>query len=42
MDKPIRLQKYLAEQGLCSRRLGEAWIEAGRITKKEKMSVWIS
>lgn len=39
MDKPIRLQKYLAEQGLCSRRQGESWIEAGRITVNGKKAV---
>jgi len=28
----MRLNKYLASQGLCSRRQADAWIEAGRIT----------
>ncbi|MBF0609961.1 MAG: rRNA pseudouridine synthase [Magnetococcales bacterium] len=28
----IRLQKWLAEAGLCSRRQGEQWIVAGRVT----------
>jgi pseudouridine synthase len=28
----IRLQKYLAEAGLCSRRQGEAYIRAGRVS----------
>ncbi len=27
----VRLQKWLAEAGLCSRREGERWIEAGRV-----------
>jgi 23S rRNA pseudouridine2605 synthase len=31
MSEPIRLQKWLAEAGLCSRREGERWIEAGRV-----------
>ncbi|MBF0381514.1 MAG: rRNA pseudouridine synthase [Magnetococcales bacterium] len=31
MTEPIRLQKWLAEAGLCSRREGERWIEAGRV-----------
>lgn len=39
MDKPMRLQKYLAEQGLCSRRQGESWIEAGRITVNGKKAI---
>ncbi|MEO5344833.1 MAG: rRNA pseudouridine synthase [Magnetococcus sp. YQC-9] len=28
----IRLQKWLADAGLCSRREGERWIEAGRVS----------
>ncbi|MBF0628970.1 MAG: rRNA pseudouridine synthase [Magnetococcales bacterium] len=28
----MRLQKWLAEAGLCSRREGERWIEAGRVS----------
>ncbi|GAB0056801.1 Ribosomal large subunit pseudouridine synthase B [Candidatus Magnetaquicoccaceae bacterium FCR-1] len=28
----VRLQKWLAEAGLCSRREGERWIEAGRVS----------
>ncbi len=36
MEKPIRLQKFLADQGLCSRRQGEAWIEAGRVSVNGK------
>lgn len=39
MEKPIRLQKYLADQGLCSRRQGEAWIEAGRVTVNGKQAI---
>jgi 23S rRNA pseudouridine2605 synthase len=31
MSEQIRLQKKLAEAGLCSRREGERWIEAGRV-----------
>ncbi|MBF0446958.1 MAG: rRNA pseudouridine synthase [Magnetococcales bacterium] len=31
MSEPIRLQKWLAQAGLCSRREGERWIEAGRV-----------
>ncbi|MEO5340991.1 MAG: rRNA pseudouridine synthase [Magnetococcus sp. MYC-9] len=30
--EPIRLQKWLAEAGLCSRREGDRWIAAGRVT----------
>ncbi|MEO5352870.1 MAG: rRNA pseudouridine synthase [Magnetococcus sp. XQGC-1] len=29
--EPVRLQKWLAEAGLCSRREGETWIAAGRV-----------
>ncbi len=36
MEKPIRLQKFLADQGLCSRRQGEALIEAGRVSVNGK------
>ncbi len=31
-DEMIRLQKWLAESGLCSRREGEEWILRGRVT----------
>jgi 23S rRNA pseudouridine2605 synthase len=31
MKKPIRLQKYLAQSGLCSRRKAEVHIRAGRV-----------
>ncbi len=31
MSDPVRLQKWLAQAGLCSRREGERWITAGRI-----------
>ncbi|MBF0368320.1 MAG: pseudouridine synthase [Magnetococcales bacterium] len=31
-DPGLRLQKWLAEAGLCSRREGERWIEAGRVS----------
>ncbi len=30
--KPVRLQKYLADCGICSRRQAEGWIEEGRVT----------
>lgn len=36
MEKPIRLQKYLADQGLCSRRQGEELIQTGRVTVNGK------
>ncbi|MEO5362724.1 MAG: rRNA pseudouridine synthase [Magnetococcus sp. DMHC-8] len=29
--EPVRLQKWLAEAGLCSRREGDRWIAAGRV-----------
>ena len=32
MDKPIRLQKFLADCGICSRRQGEEFIHSGRVT----------
>ena len=28
----MRLNKYIAETGLCSRREADKWIEAGRVT----------
>ena len=31
MSEPMRLQKWLADAGLCSRREGERWISAGRV-----------
>lgn len=31
MDKPIRLQKFIADCGLCSRREAEEWIVDGRV-----------
>lgn len=31
MDKRIRLQKYMADLGLCSRRKAEEWIAAGKV-----------
>ena len=30
--EPLRLNKYLSERGLCSRREADAWIAAGRVT----------
>ena len=36
MDNPIRLQKYLAERGICSRRQGEEMIRAGRVSVNGK------
>uniref|UniRef100_A0A7C4MPY4 Pseudouridine synthase n=1 Tax=Desulfatirhabdium butyrativorans TaxID=340467 RepID=A0A7C4MPY4_9BACT len=32
IGKRIRLQKWLSEAGVCSRRTGEAWIRAGRVS----------
>ena len=32
MDEEIRLQKYLSECGVCSRRAAEEWIRAGKVT----------
>lgn len=31
-DAPLRINKYLSERGLCSRREADAWVEAGRVT----------
>jgi 23S rRNA pseudouridine2604 synthase len=31
-DGPLRLNKFLSERGLCSRREADAWITAGRVT----------
>ena len=31
MNEPMRLQKYLASHGVCSRRQGEQWILAARV-----------
>ncbi len=30
--KPIRINKYISETGVCSRREADAWIEAGRVS----------
>jgi 23S rRNA pseudouridine2605 synthase len=30
-DKPVRIQKVIAEQGLASRRVAESWISEGRV-----------
>ncbi|MBF0356990.1 MAG: rRNA pseudouridine synthase [Magnetococcales bacterium] len=37
MADEVRLQKWLAETGLCSRREGERWIEAGRVKVNGKV-----
>ena len=37
MSEPMRLQKWLAEAGLCSRREGEKWIAAGRVSINGKV-----
>lgn len=31
-DKSVRLNKYISETGICSRREADKWIEAGRVT----------
>ncbi|MEM6782606.1 MAG: pseudouridine synthase [Bacteroidota bacterium] len=31
-DEPVRLNKYIAQAGLCSRREADAWIAAGRVS----------
>ncbi|HIJ84270.1 MAG TPA: 23S rRNA pseudouridylate synthase B, partial [Magnetococcales bacterium] len=31
MAEPMRLQKWLAQAGLCSRREAERWIDSGRV-----------
>ncbi|MBS0373415.1 MAG: pseudouridine synthase [Proteobacteria bacterium] len=31
-DAPLRINKYLSERGLCSRREADAWVTAGRVT----------
>jgi 23S rRNA pseudouridine2604 synthase len=31
-DKAVRLNKYISETGVCSRREADKWIEAGRVT----------
>ena len=38
MEKPIRLQKFLADQGVCSRRHGEALIVDGRVSVNGKVA----
>ncbi len=35
--KGIRLQKWLSEAGVCSRRTGEAWIRAGRVSVNRRV-----
>ena len=35
----MRLNKYLAETGVCSRREADQWIEAGRVTVNGKLAV---
>jgi len=35
--KGIRLQKWLSEAGICSRRTGEAWILAGRVSVNRRV-----
>ena len=32
MNPPVRLNKYISETGVCSRREADKWIEAGRVT----------
>ena len=32
LSAPLRLNKYVSERGLCSRREADAWITAGRVT----------
>ncbi|HMK86081.1 MAG TPA: pseudouridine synthase, partial [Steroidobacteraceae bacterium] len=32
MGERVRLNKYISETGVCSRREADAWIEAGRVT----------
>ena len=31
-EKAVRLNKYISETGVCSRREADKWIEAGRVT----------
>jgi 23S rRNA pseudouridine2604 synthase len=32
LNPPVRLNKYISETGVCSRREADKWIEAGRVT----------
>jgi len=34
--RPVRLNKYISESGICSRREADAWIAAGRVTVNGK------
>ncbi len=36
-ENRIRLQKWLSEAGICSRRTGEAWIRAGRVSVNRRV-----
>lgn len=38
MENGIRINKYLSEAGVCSRREADAWIEKGRVRIGEKMA----
>ncbi len=37
-DAPLRINKYLSERGLCSRREADAWVEAGRVTVNDAVA----
>ena len=37
LDKP-KLQKFLADVGLCSRRMGEVWIKEAKVTVNGKVA----
>ena len=37
MSEPMRLQKWLATAGLCSRREGDKWISAGRVSVNKEI-----
>lgn len=38
MAEPVRLQKFLADRGMCSRREAEAWIREGRVKVNAHMA----
>ena len=39
MEEKIRLNKYISEAGICSRRKADEWIEEGKVTVNGKPAV---